>query len=92
MVAFVGKVSFSAYLTHFSIIQLVSGPLAQFAGRDARNYAAIGAFALGWLAVVAATIAFSTCTYHLIEGPGIMLGRRVNALRQAVRLAPSTTF
>ncbi len=90
-IAFVGKISFSAYLTHFSVIELVAEPLARFAGRDARDYAAIGAFALGWLAVVAATIIFSTLTYHLIEAPGISLGRRVIAVCQGMRRAQRST-
>ena len=83
-IGFVGKVSFSAYLVHFSIIELIEGPLRQFAGRDARDYAAIGAFGLAWLVVVAATIAFSTCTYYLIEAPGIALGRRLITARPRV--------
>jgi peptidoglycan/LPS O-acetylase OafA/YrhL len=91
-IAFVGKVSFSAYLTHFSIIQLVKGPLARVAGVDVYGYAAIGAFALGWVSVVAATIAFSTCTYHLIERPGIAFGRHVIALRRSLRVARPPTL
>jgi peptidoglycan/LPS O-acetylase OafA/YrhL len=86
-IGFVGKISFSAYLTHFSMIELVNGPLAQFVGRDARDYAAIGAFVVGWLVVVATTIAFSTFTYYLIEGPGIALGRRVITPRRGLRQA-----
>jgi peptidoglycan/LPS O-acetylase OafA/YrhL len=90
-IAFVGKVSFSAYLIHFSVIELINGPLASFAGRDEHDYAAIGAFALGWLAVVAATIIFSTFTYHLIEDPGIKLGRRVIAMQRGLRRASRST-
>jgi peptidoglycan/LPS O-acetylase OafA/YrhL len=83
------KISFSAYLVRFSIIELVNGPLAQFAGRDARNYAAISAFVLAWLMVVAAAIAFSTFTYHLNESPGIALGRRLITTRRLLRQARS---
>jgi peptidoglycan/LPS O-acetylase OafA/YrhL len=92
-IVFVGKISFSAYLVHFSVIELISGPLARFSARDKHDYSAILAFTLAWLAVVAITIIFSTCTYYLIEDPGIKLGRRVIALQQRLRrAAPSTSI
>jgi peptidoglycan/LPS O-acetylase OafA/YrhL len=83
-VAYVGEVSFSAYIVHFGILDLLTGPLAGFAGLSNQRYAAIACFAAAWVAVVAATVLVSTLTYRFIEVPGIALGRQLILRRRAM--------
>lgn len=86
--AAMGKVSFSAYLVHFAVLQ----GLALFPGlydAQAVGYAAILAFVLTW--PVAALLTFGTawCSYWAIEAPGIMLGRALIRRRRADAAARS---
>lgn len=74
-----GKVSFSAYLVHFAVLRLLPDALPKIFHTDARDYAAIVAFAAAWVAIVGVTYAVSWCTYHAIEQPMIRLARRQTA-------------
>lgn len=88
--AFVGKVSFSAYLIHFAVIDGIIQSFPSLSGIGATGYWAILAFCLGWLAVVVMTIAASACSYRFIEEPGMGLGRWMIAAqrRRAVVARP----
>jgi peptidoglycan/LPS O-acetylase OafA/YrhL len=71
---YMGKVSFSAYLSHFAVLDLVerglAGHVSSFAGlRPDVQFAAFVALC------TVLTIVVSTITYRLIEVPGQELGR-----------------
>lgn len=92
-ICYIGKISYSCYLVHFAALGIVLRLLgihltdtARFfdAGKPALNFAwflAIFAIALGLTVIIA------TATLHLIENPGISLGRklirRIAALSEA---------
>ncbi|MGC8524104.1 MAG: acyltransferase family protein [Acidibrevibacterium sp.] len=86
LVAWVGKISFSAYLIHYAAIELLPGRFPHLFHTGAGGLAAILAYAGGWLAVTGATCLCAFCTYHAIERPMIALGRRLINARRA-RLA-----
>lgn len=72
VIRWIGRISFSVYLTHFAVIFILrdfvfSG--ASFTG----NSQLIGAFAL----VLTLACAISWMTYHMVEQPGIALGKRL---------------
>jgi peptidoglycan/LPS O-acetylase OafA/YrhL len=89
-VAFVGKVSFSAYLIHFAIIDVMTVWFPSLSGLQSSGYWAILAFSLVCPLVVALTVAASALTYHLIEEPGIALGRSINGFRKRRMLTAKT--
>ncbi|WP_277879905.1 acyltransferase [Leptolyngbya sp. FACHB-36] len=65
-----GLISYSTYLTHAAVMPLVK----QWSSNN---------YGLGLMLTVGGTIVVATITYHLIEKPGISLGRKViNQLRQ----------
>jgi peptidoglycan/LPS O-acetylase OafA/YrhL len=69
-----GKVSFSAYLSHFAVLDLVERGLAG----HVPSFAALGPdvqFAAFVAVCTALTVAVSTITYRLIEVPGQEFGR-----------------
>jgi peptidoglycan/LPS O-acetylase OafA/YrhL len=71
-----GKVSFSAYISHFAVLDLVErglpGQVPSFAGLHPEiRFAAFVAIC------TVLTVAVSTLTYRLIEVPGQELGRRL---------------
>jgi len=88
---FLGKVSYSIYLTHTTAIYFMS-PLYQWI------YAQTASLTLAFLASLATTLLvvlpISYLTYSLIEQPGIRLGKKVAARlvkkRQATILPTST--
>jgi peptidoglycan/LPS O-acetylase OafA/YrhL len=55
LAAVMGKVSFSAYLLHFAVIRLGPDRFPLLFHVDAAGYAAILAYAIGWIVVVGAT-------------------------------------
>jgi peptidoglycan/LPS O-acetylase OafA/YrhL len=85
-----GKISYSCYLTHFAALALVvravrshfpgyflpSGADVEMldTGNSMHN---LGAFVLIGILTLLVTVIFSTITYHLIENPGIALGRSI---------------
>jgi peptidoglycan/LPS O-acetylase OafA/YrhL len=71
----IGRVSFSAYLWHFAVLQLLPEQFGNLFHTKATGYAAIFAYACAWVVVVAVTFAVSWCTYQSIELPGIRLCR-----------------
>ncbi|MBO1080779.1 acyltransferase family protein [Roseomonas haemaphysalidis] len=81
--AAMGAVSFSAYLLHFAVLHVVGLLPGLFMTRSA-GVAAIAAYGLSFVACVALTFLLSKLSYHLIEQPGVALGKRLIA-----RLRPS---
>lgn len=68
----IGKLSFSMYLSHFAVIFAVKALVPEgFAGNEN------GSFVIGFMVVLLLTAAVSFLTYHLIEAPGVRLGRKV---------------
>jgi len=76
-IAAVGKVSFSAYLVHFAVIDAFSTAEWAAGFRDQRNYAAILAYGVGWIGVAAVTVGLSAISHHLVEKPGIAIGKKL---------------
>lgn len=75
-VCYVGKVSYSAYLTHFAVQRLVAGGIhAKLSPLERLPWPMASAVIV--LAALAATVAVSTLTYRLIEIPGQQLGKRL---------------
>ena len=71
---FLGRISYSVYLTHFIALHLVIwASRGLYEPRFHRSLPFLGAFAL----VLALTVLASTVTYHLVELPGQELGRRL---------------
>ena len=88
-IAAVGKVSFSAYLIHFAVINVVEAwPV--FLHTHAVGFAAIAAYAVGFALTVALTCAASWVTFTLIEQPMIGMGKRlIGRSRKASPLSAS---
>ena len=88
LVAGIGKISFSAYLLHFAVIELVRIHHRGFFHLDATGWSAILVF-LGVLAVVTAvTSFFSTVTYLAVEKPMMQLAKRLTSRSVAGARAP----
>jgi peptidoglycan/LPS O-acetylase OafA/YrhL len=83
LVAGIGKVSFSAYLLHFAVIELVLNRHRGFFHLDATSWSAIAVFAGATLVVIAVTCFFSTLTYLAVEKPMMQLAKRLTAKRAA---------
>lgn len=66
VVTYVGRLSYSMYLTHWLALRVVKGNL-RFAEGDAT-------FLVRYVLVLSVTLLISTVTYHLIEKPGIRVG------------------
>lgn len=72
-----GEVSFSAYLLHFAVIDLLFYAAPHVFDRNATGWAAIEAYVLLAAAVLPITFAISRLTYLGIERPMIAFGRRL---------------
>lgn len=81
--AALGKVSFSAYLLHYAAIEIATSHPRLF-HTDASGMAAVAAFAVAWLAVLAMTFAGAWCTYHAVERPMMALGKNLVRARWQV--------
>ncbi len=69
---YIGKISYSIYLTHFAMISLVTYLIRNL------NFASNEfTFTLYFLVLVIFTIIISTITYKFIEKPGIILGNKL---------------
>ena len=86
VVAGIGKVSFSAYLLHFAVIELVLKPHGAFFHLDATGWTAIAVFVGVLAVVVAVTCFFSTVTYLAVEKPMMQVAKRLT--RRRVGAAP----
>lgn len=82
-----GKISFSAYLLHFAVLELYPYLATDVLARLGLRYQPGGeTFLLGALVVVVAiTTVISTLTHHLVERPMITLGGRLAAALAARR-------
>jgi len=80
-----GKVSFSAFLLHFAVLQKLPLLLPGAFDVTATGWRAIMGFAIFCAAGVAVTFALSLVTFRLIENPMIGLGRRLLARRARQR-------
>ena len=78
VVAMVGKISFSAYLLHYAAIELLPERFPHLFHTHATGFAAIAAYAGGWLVVTGATCAGAFCTYRAIELPMINVAREIS--------------
>lgn len=76
-----GKVSYSAYLLHFMMLDVTVQVLGRFINLRADGLMAIAIFAVALVFAVAATLMVSYLTYQVIERPMIRLGHRVGTLR-----------
>jgi peptidoglycan/LPS O-acetylase OafA/YrhL len=83
LVCYIGKISYSCYLVHFGALGLtlkmfhvhLSANLTSFdSGHSVLNFLA---FAKILAITLVLTVVVSTVTLHLIENPGIALGRRI---------------
>jgi peptidoglycan/LPS O-acetylase OafA/YrhL len=70
-IAWIGRISFSAYLWHFALIYLFA---ALFSWSPLPG---VFGYAIAFLSLAGATIALSTLTYRLIELPMIAVGHRL---------------
>ncbi len=78
LIVLIGEASFSAYLLHFAVLDLIKR-LLPIALSDATGIAAILASTLLFALVLALTCPLSCLAYRFIENPGNRLGRRVIA-------------
>lgn len=83
VIASVGKVSFSMYLLHFAVIDLVLMANPGLFHTGAENWAAIGAFFVGMVAVCLATYLAASVTYALVEEPFMNHAKRLTGKRAA---------
>ena len=72
---YVGKVSFSAYITHFMVIESVGRRVSNAVGRTDAGANAVVNFAVTYVVCCVATVLASSLTYFLIEAPGQNVGR-----------------
>lgn len=103
-----GKISYSCYITHFAalaiIIRFLHGAWHQYISRSAggeeiydagSEFLNLGVFLLITVSALILTVLFSTITYHLVENPGIALGksiiRRLNERALLAGKKPATT-
>lgn len=77
VIAWIGKVSFSAYLLHFAVIQLVLEGHPEFFHLKATSWSAIWAYGFDIATVAAVTVLCSTVTYLWIEKPMMNQARKL---------------
>lgn len=71
-----GKVSFSAYLLHFAVLQQATAMLPSIFNPHATGWTAIGTCLALWLFTIPTTFVLSFATYRWVEEPMIAVGRR----------------
>jgi peptidoglycan/LPS O-acetylase OafA/YrhL len=82
----IGKVSFSAYLLHFAVLQVIRSFPSLFQTTTV-GFKAIFACCLGFIATASLTYFVSCLSYRLIEQPMVAFGRRLSRRsRQQIRL------
>ena len=84
--ALIGRVSFSAYLLHFAILEIVSDqPLLQ-GYLHSTGWLAVLAFGWAMAVIILMVVGASWCSYRLIETPFIEAGKAL--IRQRRRAVP----
>ena len=81
VIAGIGKVSFSAYLLHFAVIDQVLNRHRDFFHMDSSGWTAIAVFAGTSAIVIALTCIFSTITYLVVEKPMMQLAKQLTRRR-----------
>ncbi len=84
-VAAFGRVSFSAYLSHFAVLKLL-GVITPDRLIHAQGVAAILTFAAAWAVVVPTVFAAAWLSCRIIEGPMIDVGKSIVRSRRATRI------
>ena len=80
---YLGRISYSIYLTHFFVVFAIDGLLpARGRGDFVTLAASVGSFFAIWCALLAGTVVVSTITYHTIEAPFIEWGRNMTGTRE----------
>ena len=77
IICYIGTVSFSAYITHFAVLELANYSLDFLPADLQSRLTPIPRLAVLLLATLAGTVGVSTITYRLVEVPGQNLGRRL---------------
>ncbi len=77
MIRQMGKVSFSAYLFHFSIIHLLANQYGKFFHLESHGVTAILYSGLFFVCVVIITYSISLVSFKYLETQGIILGRKI---------------
>ena len=85
-----GKVSFSAYLVHFGIVNGILRAHPRMSHIEATGWPAIGWFALGLIFVVCVTYMISLLSYSVIELPMMKLAKSLTRNPAAVVRAQSS--
>jgi peptidoglycan/LPS O-acetylase OafA/YrhL len=83
-VANMGKVSFSAYLIHFAILDMEKS-FPDFMHTHEKGYQAILGFAVSWPMTVLLIFILSWLSFKFVEGPAIALGRLINHSRSKAK-------
>ena len=89
VIAGIGKVSFSAYLLHFAVIELVLNDHAKFFRLGATGWPAIGVFFYSIVIVTAVTCLLSAITYTLVEKPMMQWAKKLTRRPAAAAKAAS---
>ncbi|MCB2406626.1 acyltransferase family protein [Hymenobacter lucidus] len=88
---YAGKISYSMYLTHFAVLHAMQ----QFHLTDLLPQPGLGTgllnYAVRYLTLLALDVLVATVTYHLIEKPGMALGKRLIGALEKDRPAPVAT-
>ncbi|TGE27551.1 acyltransferase family protein [Hymenobacter metallicola] len=76
---YAGKISYSMYLTHFAVLHLMTHlHLTDFIMQPGLSPGLLN-YALRYLTLLGLDLLVATTTYHLIEKPGMALGKRLIA-------------
>jgi peptidoglycan/LPS O-acetylase OafA/YrhL len=77
---YLGRISYSIYLVHPTVVFMLS-PLYQWVYQ--RSPSVTVAFLASLTLTLAIVLPISSLTYRLIEAPGVLLGKRVAAMLRA---------
>jgi peptidoglycan/LPS O-acetylase OafA/YrhL len=72
---YAGKVSYSAYLTHFFIVEQLTTLISNQSTKAPMERHPVASLLVAYLLCLAGTLAISTVTHYLIEVPGQNLGK-----------------
>jgi peptidoglycan/LPS O-acetylase OafA/YrhL len=82
---YLGKVSYSAYLTHFVVLDVIGAATKRGPVRVIQSLPPTPRFFVFLALVLAGTLVVSTITHNLIENPGINAGRRLIRKLESLR-------